>query len=98
MDLFYFNLTLGTRGREMVLVGLKTRSISLYVDNNKSFYSPTLQKKNFFRSPNVLPYKIDTCALTIKLVNTSKLNLINRSLESLSIQYLYAFKSDKKEF
>ena len=73
MDLFYFNLTLGTRGREMVLVGLKTRSISLYVDNNKSFYSPTLQKK-YFRSPNVLPYKIDTRALTIKLVNTSKLN------------------------
>ncbi len=80
-------------------LGVKTQSLSPYINNTQIYYSPVLEQYIQFREPNVQEKNIFSKNLTRKLVNDTELILANnRKLEDLSMQYIYAFNEDKIKF
>lgn len=85
-------------GEAKHLVGVKTQSISKYVNNTKSYFSPNLNQFVTFRLPNAAKEEITTRNLTNKLINNLGLELKERTLTSLSPQFIYVFKENKTDF
>jgi len=73
------------------------RTIPLYLNNVKPFFSSKLNKLVMLREPEFKgELKLNT--IEHKLKNTEVLSLPNKSLDELSTLFLYCFNADKKTF
>jgi hypothetical protein len=81
-----------------LIAGVRTQSLTNYINNTKKFKSKTLKENITFRFPDATEKDLTTRSLSGKLINTQELNLNGRSLSSLSPQFIYAFKQDKVSF
>ncbi len=79
-------------------MGVKSQSISKYINNTKPYFSPNLNQSVTFRTPNAAEEEIATRNLTNKLINNSGLVLKGRALTSLSPQFIYVFYENKLDF